>query len=118
MHKKTGLNKQKREGKGKETRIGRLLPPLGHAVGVDDEPLALPHTAGDPQTAVNDLGVALVGSLDGQEHAKAILARVDLLGAAGAQEGVEDITGTGQGAAGAHLETIRASAASPLLGTS
>lgn len=78
---------------------------LCHAVGVDDELITTPHAAGDPETAVDNLGVALVGGLDGGEHAEAVASGVDLLwGVQGGEEGVEDVAGAGEGAAGAHFE--------------
>lgn len=76
-----------------------------YAVGVNDELVTTPHTAGDPETAVDNLGVALVGGLDGGEHAEAVASGVDLLGGVqGGEEGVEDVAGAGEGAAGAHFE--------------
>jgi hypothetical protein len=78
---------------------------LCDAVGVDDELVTTPHTAGDPETTVDNLGVALVGCLDGGEHAEAVASGVDLLGGVeGGEEGVEDVAGAGEGAAGAHFE--------------
>lgn len=63
------------------------------AIRIDEELLASPDAAGNPETAVDNLGVPLVGRLDGEEHAEAVLAAVDLLGFAAAEEGVEDIAG-------------------------
>lgn len=72
---------------------------------LNDELVTTPHTAGDPETAVDNLGVALVGCLDGGEHAEAVASGVDLLGCVeGGEEGVEDVAGAGEGAAGAHFE--------------
>lgn len=78
---------------------------LCDTVGINDELLAPPDTARDPKATVDNLGVPLVGRLDGEEHAEAVLAAVNLLGLAAAQQGVEDVAGAGEGATGAHLHS-------------
>jgi hypothetical protein len=83
----------------------QMIDLLRHAVGVDEELLAPPDAAGDPETAVDNLGVPLVGRLDGEEHAEAVLAAVDVLWLAAAEQGVEDLGGPREGASGAHLQT-------------
>lgn len=71
---------------------------------LNNELLALPYAAGHPQAAVDQLGIALVGRLDGAEHAETVLARVNVLGLAGAEEYIEDVAGAGEGASRAHLK--------------
>lgn len=74
---------------------------------LDDQLVAPPHAAGDPEPAVDDLGVPLVGRLDGREHAEAVATGVDgLVRLRGGEKGVQDVAGAGEGAAGAHLEAI------------
>lgn len=86
--------------------MGRLYTRFsGNAVGIDDELVTTPHSAGNPEAAVDNLGVALVGGLDGREHAEAVAPRVDGLGSVhGGEEGVEDVTWAGEGTASAHFQ--------------
>lgn len=77
---------------------------LRDAKSIDDELITLPNAAGDPEPAVDELGVALIGRLDGAEHAEAVLPRVNVLRLARAQKDVEDVAGAREGATRAHLK--------------
>ncbi len=73
---------------------------------LDNELIALPNAAGNPEAAIDKLGVALVGRLDGAEHAEAVLAWVNVLCLSGAQEDVENVARAREGATGAHLKAV------------
>lgn len=68
------------------------------------ELIGLPDTTCYPKPAVDDLSVSAIGCLHGAKHAKAVLARINLLGALGAEQRVEDVGRAGQRATSSHLE--------------
>lgn len=61
---------------------------------LDNQVISSPRSTGHPQSAVDNLGVPLVGCLHGGKHAEAITAGVDVLGPAGTQQSVEDVAGS------------------------
>ena len=58
---------------------------------LNDQMLSPPRTAGDPEPAVDDLGVAFIGGLDGGKHAEAVASGVDILWFPRTEKGVEDV---------------------------
>lgn len=52
---------------------------LGQAIGVNNQLFTSPHTTGDPEPAVDELGVAFICRLDSGESPKAVLSRIDVL---------------------------------------
>jgi hypothetical protein len=78
---------------------------------LDDELIAAPDATGNPEAAIDNLGEALVGRLDGGEHAEAVSARIDGLGLlVRGEKGVEDVAWAGEGAASTHLKAVKATA--------
>ena len=60
---------------------------------LDNQLFASPHTTGDPEPTVDELGIALVRSLDRGKGPKAVLPGIDVvLGFPSAEQGVEDVT--------------------------
>lgn len=56
---------------------------------LDNQLFASPHTTGDPEPAVDKLGVAFVCGLDGGKSPKAVLSGIDvLLGFPGAKQSI------------------------------
>jgi hypothetical protein len=73
---------------------------------LDNQFIVFPYSTGNPERTVDKLGIALVGRLDGGEHAENVSSRVNVLGLLRTEQGIENVTWSGKRPAGAQFETI------------